>query len=82
MADLLPPALAGHVVHLVHSFEARKDYLCPDCGNGIGERETHVVAWPDGHEGDRRHWHRHCWRLYARGGGGAPGRRRRRKPQR
>ena len=82
MTDLLPPELDGFTVRLVHSFDARKDYLCPDCGNGISERETHVVAWPEGYEDDRRHWHRHCWRLHVRRGGGAPGQRRRRKPRR
>lgn len=66
---LLPPELDGFQVRLVASFQARKDYTCPDCGNPIAVGETHVVAWPEERNVERRHWHRHCWRLFVRRGG-------------
>lgn len=51
---------------------ATKVYTCPGCSNPIGVGVAHVVAWPEtpgmGFESgveQRRHWHKHCWRLNA-----------------
>ncbi len=68
MSDLDVPQLPGHVAHRVHGWQARKPYVCPACGNGIGAGVGHVVAWADGDEDGRRHWHGHCWRAAARRG--------------
>jgi hypothetical protein len=63
-----PPSLPGHEVRLVPGIQARKPYVCPDCGNPIATGVGHVVAWPIGDPDLRRHWHRHCWRMAARRG--------------
>ncbi|MEX0705502.1 MAG: hypothetical protein WDZ26_03730 [Nitriliruptoraceae bacterium] len=60
--------LDGHTVRLVPAFRAHSTYVCPECGNAIGVGEGHVVVWPDERVDDRRHWHRHCWRVAARRG--------------
>lgn len=57
------PAPPGRVARRVHGVRARKDYVCPGCGNRVTAGVGHVVAWPDGFPDDRRHWHHHCWRL-------------------
>lgn len=62
------PALDGFVVRRVPGFQARKEYRCPDCAQGIASGLGHVVAWPDGFPDDRRHWHAHCWRIASRRG--------------
>lgn len=67
MSGLVPP-LEGYAVQNVTRQQARKPYRCPDCGNTIPVGEGHVVAWPEGEVGERRHWHRHCWRLVVRRG--------------
>ncbi|MGH3441395.1 MAG: hypothetical protein ACRDUY_05010 [Nitriliruptorales bacterium] len=61
-----PPELEGHEVEAVPGCRARKDYVCPACGNRIAAGHGHVVAWPAGSPDARRHWHRHCWRLEVR----------------
>ncbi len=66
--SLLPVPVEGWVVHPVPPVQARKDYTCPQCGGSIAVRESHVVAWEDHDLDGRRHWHRHCWRLFARRG--------------
>ena len=60
--------LEGYVARRVPAFRASKTYLCPHCGNPIGEGQGHVVAWPETQVDLRRHWHLHCWRLVARRG--------------
>lgn len=52
------------------SAAAVKAYVCPGCGQEIGERVAHVVTWrADGILGEaddlaaRRHWHSACWRI-------------------
>jgi hypothetical protein len=64
----LLPGLAGYTVALVPAYRAVKDYRCPGCGNEVGAGVGHVVAWPDGEPDERRHWHRHCWRIATRRG--------------
>lgn len=61
-----PETRQGWEAHFVPAYRATKDYVCPDCGNAIGAGVGHVVAWDVGGPDDRRHWHRHCWRLAAR----------------
>lgn len=62
------PQLPGYTARRVHGVDARKDYLCPECGNRIPAGEGHVVAWPDGASDLRRHWHTACWRAATRRG--------------
>jgi len=57
-------------VQPVSAMQAAKDYVCPGCGQIIGQGIAHIVAWrADGVLGDaadleaRRHWHSHCWRV-------------------
>jgi hypothetical protein len=45
-----------------------KSYVCPTCVQTIPAGTGHVVAWPEGIVDERRHWHRHCWRLAVRRG--------------
>jgi hypothetical protein len=63
-----PPPLDGYVVEVVPGARARKDYACPGCSRDIPAGTGHVVAWPVDLVDDRRHWHRHCWRLAANRG--------------
>jgi hypothetical protein len=60
------PRVPGYEVDRVPAFRATKAYVCPDCQGTIAARTGHVVAWPEGLVDDRRHWHLHCWRLFAR----------------
>ena len=60
------------LVRDVPATHATKVYTCPGCRNSITVGMAHVVAWPEtpgmGFESgpeQRRHWHRHCWRLNA-----------------
>lgn len=63
------PCPDGYVVHPVPSVSASKRYVCPGCDNAIAAGHGHAVAWPDGLERMRRHWHATCWRTeVARGG--------------
>lgn len=58
------------LVRDVPAAAAAKTYVCPGCGAPIPPGTAHVVAWPrtpdigfsSGPE-QRRHWHRHCWRI-------------------
>lgn len=61
--------LEGYEVRRIPAERAAKDYVCPSCGNTIGEGEGHVVVWPAGDTEMRRHWHTHCWRIEVRSGG-------------
>ena len=47
-----------------------KQYICPGCQNIIPPNTEHVVAWAndsimgkDAALADRRHWHKHCWKV-------------------
>lgn len=57
-------------VREVSGHAAQKAYRCPGCPNDIAVGEAHVVVWRNDHllgdgaaVSDRRHWHRHCWRI-------------------
>lgn len=65
---LAPGDVPGYEAHLVPGFRAVKAYVCPTCDRPIAEGTGHVVAWPQGLLDERRHWHRHCWRLAVRRG--------------
>jgi hypothetical protein len=65
---VIPGHLDGYEAHPVPGVRATKEYRCPHCGNAIPAGQGHVVAWPDGDPDDRRHWHRHCWRVVTRRG--------------
>ncbi len=56
--------LDGWVMRVVQPYQARKQYRCPDCDHEVQPRTLHVVAWPDGDPGDRRHWHAPCWQRH------------------
>jgi hypothetical protein len=64
----VPGEVPGYEAHLVPGFRAHKRYVCPTCTQGVAEGSGHVVAWPEGLPDERRHWHRHCWRLAVRRG--------------
>jgi hypothetical protein len=64
----VPGSVPGFSSHLVPGFRASKTYRCPTCTTDIAPGTGHVVAWPEGLEDQRRHWHRHCWRLAVRRG--------------
>lgn len=58
------------LVRDVPAGSSTKTYTCPGCSNAIPPGTAHVVAWPEtpglGYESgldERRHWHRHCWRM-------------------
>ena len=40
---------------------ANKPYRCPGCDQVIPMATPHTVAWLDGDEDNRRHWHNACW---------------------
>lgn len=40
---------------------ANKPYRCPGCDQVIPMATPHIVAWRDGDEEGRRHWHNSCW---------------------
>ena len=63
-----PGEVPGYEEHLVPGFRALKAYVCPTCTQPIAAGTGHVVAWPAGLTEERRHWHRHCWRLAVRRG--------------
>ncbi len=65
MSSLPVPQLDGYLARDVQPVNASKDYVCPECGNPIPKGEGHVVVWPLEASEERRHWHRHCWRLAA-----------------
>lgn len=64
----LIPEMPGYHVQAMPGARAIKTYVCPGCAGPIVPGESHVVAWPEGLPDDRRHWHRHCWRLETRRG--------------
>lgn len=64
MFDQLP----GYEARFMPGVRAIKPYVCPDCGNTIPAGVGHVVVWPEGESDERRHWHRHCWRMAVRRG--------------
>jgi hypothetical protein len=56
------------VVRQLTGSGATKLYRCPGCDQLIPMATPHTVAWRDGEEDLRRHWHNICWskRLHRR----------------
>lgn len=50
-----------YVVRSLTGSSSTKPYRCPGCDQIIPTATPHIVAWPDGDESDRRHWHKICW---------------------
>jgi hypothetical protein len=51
---------------MIQPANATKTYVCPDCNSDVRPGTGHVVAWRDGEEDLRRHWHTPCWRREAK----------------
>ena len=49
------------VVRQLTGSAATKPYRCPGCDQLIPMTTPHTVAWRDGEEDLRRHWHNICW---------------------
>ena len=49
------------VVRQLTGSAANKPYRCPGCDQLIPMATPHTVAWRDGEEDLRRHWHNICW---------------------
>jgi hypothetical protein len=49
------------VVRQLTGSAANKPYRCPGCDQLIPMATPHTVAWRDGEEDLRRHWHNVCW---------------------
>jgi len=43
------------------SLNHQKRYRCPYCEGWVQPGTVHVVAFPEGHAEDRRHYHTPCW---------------------
>ncbi|WJZ02382.1 hypothetical protein [Corynebacterium freiburgense] len=50
-----------YMVRRMGSAAAKKFYVCPGCNQNIPPGVAHIVAWPEHHADDRRHWHSPCW---------------------
>jgi hypothetical protein len=57
----------GYVVRSLPGSPGRS-YRCPGCDQELPSSQPHVVAWPEGREDDRRHWHTACWSARDRRG--------------
>lgn len=64
--DMVVRAPAGWQVRAIHPAKATKEYRCPGCNHEIRAGTGHVVAWREGDEHHRRHWHRGCWDTHLR----------------
>jgi hypothetical protein len=58
----------GYVVRALSGSGAGRTYRCPGCDQELDGATAHVVAWPEGREDDRRHWHSSCWGARGRRG--------------
>lgn len=70
LPDLIVAGPSGWQVRAIHPGNAQKDYICPGCNQTIRPGVAHVVAWRNGEEDLRRHWHRPCWMAEVRRLGG------------
>jgi len=50
-----------YIVRKLTGSGATKPYRCPGCDQMIPMATPHIVAWLDGDEDGRRHWHSTCW---------------------
>lgn len=51
----------GWTARTISAERAIKNYRCPYCNQDIRPGTVHVVAWRDGDDDLRRHWHTPCW---------------------
>jgi hypothetical protein len=58
----------GYVVRALAGGASGRAYRCPGCDQELPAGTPHVVAWPEGRENDRRHWHTACWSARDRRG--------------
>ncbi|MFW0108598.1 ATP/GTP-binding protein [Rothia sp. P6271] len=64
----------GHwYVQYMPAVNARKNYICPECGRTISPGVAHLVVWQENHLfgkaqaiAERRHWHQRCWQTRRR----------------
>ena len=49
------------IVRKITGSSSTKPYRCPGCDQIIPMATPHTVAWIDGDEEGRRHWHNACW---------------------
>ena len=49
------------IVRKITGSSSTKPYRCPGCDQMIPMATPHTVAWQDGDEDGRRHWHNACW---------------------
>ena len=52
-----------YVVRQLTGSSSNKPYRCPGCDQMIPMATPHIVAWRDGEEDNRRHWHKACWTI-------------------
>jgi len=64
--DIVVGAPPGWQVRAIQPAKAIKEYRCPGCNQEIRPGIGHVVAWREGSEDHRRHWHTPCWRRFVR----------------
>ncbi len=64
--DTVATAPPGWQVRLIQPASATKEYRCPGCNQEIRVGTKHVVAWHEGSEDHRRHWHLPCWQRSRR----------------
>jgi hypothetical protein len=64
--DIVAGAPDGWHVRLIQPASATKEYRCPGCNQEIRVGTKHVVAWREGAEDHRRHWHLPCWQRESR----------------
>lgn len=50
-----------YIVRKLTGSSANKPYRCPGCDQMIPMATPHIVAWLEGDEDGRRHWHNACW---------------------
>lgn len=50
-----------YIVRKITGSSSTKPYRCPGCDQMIPMATPHTVAWLDGDEDGRRHWHNACW---------------------
>jgi hypothetical protein len=50
-----------YVVRQLTGSSSNKPYRCPGCDQMIPMATPHIVAWIEGDEDSRRHWHKACW---------------------
>lgn len=54
----------GWTVRAIQPARATKEYRCPGCNQEIRKGIGHIVAWREGDDEGRRHWHKGCWETH------------------